>query len=419
MFSLWCGRSPATQLAVAESWCRDMAAAIRQSKTAPAFSKQERHGDTLRIGYVSSDFRNHPVGHQVLGVLRGHNRRQFAVFAYSIGPDDGSVYRRGIEECCERFVDLTDCTEAAAAGRIAADEIDILVDLNGHTAGNRMGLFALRPAPVQVSYLGYPGTTGSGFHDYLITDRLVTPPDQQRFYTEKFVTLPHCYMATDDTQALSSAGFHRAAFGLREEQFVFCSFNNVWKIDPVIFDVWMTLLHAVPQAVLWLPGNNPAATINLIREAERRGVACERLVFAEKLKSKADHLARLALADLALDTRIYNGHVSTCDALWAGVPVLALLGSTFASRASASMLHGVALPELVTDGLDAYTQTALRLSQPGSELNHLKTRLARNRCAAPLFDTQRFTTNLEKAYRAMTANYRAGNPVRPMEIHET
>jgi predicted O-linked N-acetylglucosamine transferase (SPINDLY family) len=411
MFSLWCGRPPEIQRAVAESWCRGMA-------TVPTARRRGLHTDRLRIGYVSSDFRNHPVGHQMLGVLRCHSRQKFSVSAYSIGPDDGSPYRRDIEACCERFVDLTECTDAAAAEQIVADEIDILVDLNGHTAGNRIGIFALRPAPIQVSYLGYPGTTGSGFHDYIVSDRIVTPPDQQRHYTEKFVTLPHCYMATDDTQVISRANFQRACFGLREDQFVFCSFNDFWKIDSVIFDVWMALLRELPSGVLWLRGGNSAAARNLLREAMRRGVGAERLVFAEKLKFKANHLARLALADLVLDTRIYNGHVSTCDALWAGVPVLTLLGTTYASRASASMLQSVGLSELVAGNLEAYRQTALSLAEQDSGLKALRDRLSRNDREAPLFDSKRFTANLEKAYRAMAVHHLAGNPPGPMDIHD-
>jgi predicted O-linked N-acetylglucosamine transferase (SPINDLY family) len=392
------------RLAIARSWAGPPTDARR-----PPVATSPTDG-RLRVGYLSSDFRNHPVSHQLLGVLRHHRRERFSVHAYSIGPDDGSVYRREIAACCDRFTDLTALTDAQAARRIAEDGVDILVDLNGHTAGNRMAIVARRPAAVQVNYLGFPGTTGSAYHDYLITDRTVTPEPHAAHFSEQFAYLPYCYMPTDDRQAVSPKAFRRPQFGLGEEQTVFCSFNSFWKIDRATFGAWASILKACPDACLWLPGGNEPAARNLRRAAEELGVSAERLVFAEKLPSKADHLARLALADLALDTFVYNGHVSTCDALWAGVPVLSLLGSQFAGRASASMLQNAGLPELVCTSVEAYQEKAVQLATGHSEVARLKAELKRNRGRHPLFDTKRITRDLERLYRAMAARQREGLP---------
>jgi protein O-GlcNAc transferase len=309
-------------------------------------------------------------------------------------------------------------SDAAAAAAVFRDGVDILVDLNGHTAGNRLGICARRPAPIQVSYLGFPGTTGAEFIDYLITDRIVTPVSHQPFYTERFVYLPNCYMVTDDTQPISAQHFTRPQFGLSEDQFVFCSFNNFFKIEPLMFGIWMSILRQVSCGVLWLPGGNPTAARHLRNEAGRRGVDPQRLIFAEKLPSKADHLARLALADLALDTRVYNGHVSTCDALWAGVPVLTLQGTQFASRASASMLASLDLFDLIAHSLEQYKAAALRLASDRSRLRSIRERLGQNRATAPLFQTRRTTASIEKAYEAMWAIFLKKGEPRKIEIDD-
>ena len=255
-------------------------------------------------------------------------------------PDDGSECRKAIEAACDRFIDLRDAGTIAAAERIHRDGVNLLVDLSGHTTGNRMGICAFRPAPVQVSYLGFPGTTGADFFDYFITDLTATPRDHDPFYSEKLVYLPHCYMVTDDSQPIASAPCRRQDVGLNDDQFVFCSFNNFAKIEPVMFRSWMSILRTVPAAVLWLPGGNPTAIDHLRHAAAANGVSPDRLIFADSLPSKAQHLARLALADLALDTRVYNGHVSTCDALWAGLPVLTLPGQPVRRPGLCQHAHG-------------------------------------------------------------------------------
>lgn len=414
MAALWAGRPPAEQLAIARSWSRAAARGLPPARSAPPPEGADR---PLRIGYLSSDFRNHPVCHQLLGVLRCHDRRAFRVTAYATTPEEtGDPYRRAVEAHCEALVDLSALTDEAAAARIASDRIDILIDLNVHTAGGRLGVLARRPAPVQVNFLGYPGTAGSDFHDYLIVDRIAAPEGLRPYFSEEPVWMPHSGMPTDDRQPIAPAAFRRADFDLPEAAFVFCCFNNFWKIDPVLFEVWMAILRAVPGALLWLPGGNREAAANLVRAARACGIAPDRLRFAAKLADKAEHLARLALADLALDTRVYNGHVSTCDALWAGVPVLALMGEQLPARASASILTHAGLPELVAADLDRYRETAVALGRRPEALRALRARLTEHRARAPLFDTGRFTAALEAAFRRMAETRRRGLPPREFAI---
>jgi protein O-GlcNAc transferase len=254
-----------------------------------------------------------------------------------LGKDDGSYYRARIQNDCDKFVDISSLSFTNAAKCIYEDQVDILVDLKGYTKDNRLAICALRPAPIQVSYLGFPGTTGADFLDYLITDKIVTPEDHAFYYSENFVYLPHCYQVNDHTQPISNKDWKKTDIGLPESCFVFCCFNHPYKIDSVMFDVRMRILQQVPESVLWLLSGNKIAEKNLRREAEARGVKSERLIFAEMLP-KDEHLGRLKFADLNLDTRIVNGHATTSDALWAGVPVITLQGSNFASRVSSSIL---------------------------------------------------------------------------------
>jgi protein O-GlcNAc transferase len=416
LYSLWSDTDPATRLVVAQSCSRQIAGGVNSGGARFSFDDRRKSHDAIRIGYLSSDFRNHPVGQQVLGLLRSHDRRRFRVQVYAHGPSDGSSLHKAIVEAADRFVDLNGMSDAAAAATVFHDGVDLLVDLNGHTAGNRLDICAWRPAPIQVSYLGFPGTTGAEFFDYLITDPIVTPPEHQPFYSERFVYLPNCYMVTDDAQPISEQHYTRAQFGLSDDQFVFCSFNSFFKIEPLMFSAWMSILRPVSGAVLWLPGGNPTAARNLRNTAERMGIDPQRLIFAEKLPSKADHLARLALADLALDTRIYNGHVSTCDALWAGVPVLTLQGSQFASRASASMLASLELSDLIVDSIAEYETTAVRLAHEQPRLRRIREKLAQNRTMAPLFQTRRTVANIESGYETMWAIFLEGGEPRQIEV---
>jgi predicted O-linked N-acetylglucosamine transferase (SPINDLY family) len=308
----------------------------------------------------------------------------------------------------DRFVEIRTQSDEQAAKRIYEDEIDILVDLKGYTTHARPGIVALRPAPVQASYLGYPGTMGADFIDYLVADRIIVPPDEARDYSETLVLLPGSYQANDRSRR-TAALRSRAELGLPEDAFVFCCFNQAYKILPAVFDVWARLLKAVPKSVLWMLEGNPWARQNLIREAGRRGVAAERLVFAPYVTLE-ENLARLSRADLFLDTWPYNAHTTASDALWSGLPVLTCAGSTFASRVAASLLHAVGLPELVCGSLAEYESLALRLATEPERLRSLRESLARDRLAKPLFDTPEFARNIEKAYQAMWANFISGKP---------
>lgn len=370
----------------------------------------------LRIGYLSSDFRDNALAHLTAGLYTLHDRERFEVFGYSLGPDDGSDYRRRIAEGCDRFVDLREASDADAARRIHGDGVHLLVDLVGFAGGARPGIPALRPAPIQAIWL-YPGSMGGVFHDYLIGDPVATPAETREEYGERLVLLPGTFQVTDRRQPVPEAPPSRTAAGLPEEGVVFCSFNTHAKIEPEVFGAWMRVLAALPASVLWLLEMSREGRRNLRREAEARGVDPGRLVFASHVPRK-DHLARLTLADLALDTRVCSGHTTTSDALWAGVPVITCPGETFPSRVSASLLHAVGHPELVAGDLAEYEELALRLARSPGELTELRENLRSGRLERPLFDTPRFVCHLERAYTEMWERRceRGRGPIAPPEL---
>ncbi|QNM96197.1 O-linked N-acetylglucosamine transferase family protein [Chitinimonas koreensis] len=387
-----CPISEAEQLRIAQRHARQLARDVvplppRKAGPRPA---------QLRIGYVSADFHNHATAHLMRGLFGRHDRARFEVWAYSFGPDDGSAYRARIAADCDRFVELGPYGPAECARRIHADGIDVLVDLKGYTRDSRPAIFAHRPAPLQLAWLGYPGSMGADFIDAVVTDRIVTPPAAQADYQEKLGWLPHCYQVNDDGQEIAAAP-SREDCALPDGAFVFCCFNTHYKLDPFVFGLWMEILAAVPDSVLWLIDGYPDARLNLRREMDARGIDPDRLVFAGK-RAKADHLARHAHADLFLDTRWYGAHTTASDALWAGVPVLSVAGETFASRVGASLLHAVGLPELVMADWDAYKREAIALAQSPARLAALKQKLAANRRSTPLFDTAGFVDDLEALY---------------------
>jgi len=408
---------PALNHAVAKSWSTHLLKEVFKTREKYTHSGRIRHKEKIRIGYLSNNFRNHPSAQLILGLFEKHNRDSFDIFCYSYGKDDGSYYRKHIQKTCDKFVDLRNLNDKEASKRIYLDESDILVDLVGQTEGNRLGICAVRPAPIQVRYLGMAGTTGAGCFDYIITDRIVTPEAHARFYSEKFVFMPHCYQINSKRMTSSRKEFTRRKFGLPEKNFVFCCFNSSYKIDPIIFDVWMNILKRVSGSVLWLMKGSEKVVSNLTNEAEKRGVSGNRLVFSHKLPIK-DHLARLQLADLALDTRIVNGAATTSDALWAGIPVITITGGHFASRMSSSILSAVGLQELITDNLKAYEEMAVYLSLNPSALNEMQSKLEQNSKIMPLFDTDRFVGNIETAYRKMYGNYLAGNEPSQIDVVE-
>jgi protein O-GlcNAc transferase len=358
-----------------------------------------RH-DKIRIAYLSADFREHPVSYLIAELLELHDRSRFDVMGVSFGPDDKSDVRSRLINSFDIFEDVRYKSEYDVAEFLHGLQVDVAVDLVGHTMNARPGILAFRPAPIQVNYLGYPGTMGAEFIDYVIADEIVLPFYEQPHYAEKIVHLPECYQINDSQRRICSRTPSRQEIGLPESGFVFCCFNNNYKITAPFFDVWMQLLKAVEDSVLWLRRDNESAEKNLHREASARGINPARLVFASRL-SMEDHLARHRLADLFLDTLPYNAHTTASDALWAGLPVLTCCGDTFAGRVAASLLSAVGLTELVTHNLDDYKALALRLAQDSSLLSYLRTKLARNREMYPLFDSKRFTRHLEAAYATM------------------
>jgi protein O-GlcNAc transferase len=374
--------------------------------------------DRIRVGYLSSDLRKHAVGSLTVGLFEHHDKSRFEVIAFSNCPDEESEVRARIKRAFSQFYDVHHRSDQEIAKLMRELEIDIAVDLNGLTQGARTGVLALRPVPVQVSYLGYPGTMGADFVDYIIADRTVIPQDQQRFYAENVVYLPYCYQANDDKRPISEVVFSRAQVGLPDHGFIFCSFNNTFKINPAVFDIWMRLLREVDGSVLWLFQANPIAPDNLRREAERRGVAATRLVFAPRMRAE-DHLARQILADLFLDTLPYNAHTTASDALWVGLPVLTCLGATFAGRVAASLLHAVGLPELVTHSLEEYEALALQLARDPVRLQDLRTKLVHSRLTSPLFDTARFARHIEVAYMTMWKIWQRGQRPRAFAVEAT
>lgn len=386
------------QRSAAEGWARLWSPA--QPSAPPERSVAARaRGRKLRLGYLSSDFRSHAIAFLLNEVWERHDRMRFETAAYSIGPRDGTPLRKRIEAAFDRFVDAYDDPPARTAQRIRDDGIDVLIDLNGYTRGARSDIPAMRPAPVQISWLGYLGTLGASWIDYVITDRYATPDDQQACFTERFLHLPDCYCPSDTRREVAPLPGARADVGLPPSGFVFCCFNNTYKILPALFDVWMRLLDRIAGSVVWLSPGNATAAANLKREATARGIDPDRLVYAPHL-SPPEHLARQVHADLFLDTSPYNAGTTANDALLMGLPVLTLSGATMASRVAGSQLRAAGLPELVTHDLAGYEARALELARDPALLAAFRARLRASRHTAPLFDMARFTRALESALLA-------------------
>lgn len=391
---------PEQNFLVARSWSNRL---LQAADAEEVFAFQRANistGGKIRIGYLSADLHDHAIAHLMRGVFRMHNREEFEIHAYSHGPDNGSSYRADIAEACDKFIDIRHMSDREAAARIHGDRIDILIDLMGFTRNNRLGICALKPSPVQVTYLGFPGTTGSDFFDYIVTDEIVSPANTQSFYGENVVYLPGAYQANDNTQEIPDSKADIYSETISKFEFLFCSFNNPIKIDHQFFSIWMDLLKSIPNSGLWILQNNQRAIDNLRRTAEGAGVNPDRLVFAD-MQPRARHLERMACADLGLDTQTYNGHTTTSDAMWSGLPVVTMMGPHFASRVSASLLTAMDLPELITATPTEYADLAYRLATSPAELNAIRQKILKNRGSCSLFDTDRFTKNLEKGYREM------------------
>ena len=397
--------SPSLQLQCASAYAADR---FPPASRALAADRRYRH-DRIRVAYLSANFHEHAVAYLTAGLFEAHDRQRFEITGISIGPAAQGGIRDRLRSAFDRFADVRGDSDLEVAQRLAAAQIDIAVDLTGHTTDSRTGILAHRPAPLQVNYLGYPGTLGAAYIDYIIADRFVIPPGDEAFYAERVVRLPDAYQVNDRNRRIAEETPTRADAGLPEAGFVFCCFNNNYKITPDIFDVWMRLLVRVPGSVIWLLEDTAAAAANLRREAQRRGVGPERLVFAPR-RNQGEHLARHRLADLFVDTLPYTAHTTASDALWAGLPVVTCMGAAFCGRVAGSLLHAVGLPDLVTDSLPDYEALALKLATTPALLSAIRARLARHRTTFPLFDTDRFRRHIESAYVTMLDRHQRGEP---------
>jgi len=368
------------------------------------FSQFKHH--KIRIGYLCGEFRNQATSILMTHVWELHDKSMFEIFAFDNGWDDGSKYRQRITRAFNNLFDISRLSDLDAAKLIQENEIDILINLNGFFGLGRQEIFSYRPAPIQVNYLGFPGTMGADYIDYIIADKTLIPLDAQSSYTEKVAYLPNSYQANDRKRLISDRQFTRAELGLPENACIFACFNNNYKITPLVFDSWVKILSLVEGSVLWLLADNPTAKNNLIKEATARGLDSCRLIFAERMPLP-EHLARHRQADLFLDTLPYNAHTTCSDALWAGLPVLTLMGSTFPGRVGASLLKAIDLPELITNTQEEYEAMAIELAINPQKLRDIKLKLARNRLTTPLFDTPLFTKNLETIYTKMMERYQA------------
>jgi predicted O-linked N-acetylglucosamine transferase (SPINDLY family) len=381
----------------------------------PVWTGEVWRHDKIRVAYLSSDYRVHPMGHLLADFLETHDRSFFEIVGISHGVDDGSDIRKRIVAAFDTFHDVRGMDDEQVARLLRDLEIDIAVDLQGYTGLERIGMFARRPAPISASYIGYPGTMGAPFLDYIIADRIVAPFERQEFFTEKIVHLPDSYLPIDRKRAISPRALTRAEMGLPEQGFVFCSFHSSWKITPVLFDIWMQLLRRIEGSVLWLVGDNKTLRWNLTREAERRGVDRSRLIFARRLAGD-EHMARHALADLFLDTLPYNAHSTGSDALRAGLPIVTCIGEAFPARVASSQLHAIGLPELVVSNLDDYRALALKLATDPTALATIRAKLLKHRDTYPLLDTERLTRHLEAAYRTMWEVWQRGEGPRSFSV---
>lgn len=377
----------------------------------------------LKVGYVSSDFNNHPLSHLMLSVFGMHDRSKFEVFCYSTSPSDYSHWRNRIEADVEHFEDVSGLHSSDIARLIHNHGIHVLINLNGYTKGAKNEIFALKPAPLQVSYLGFCGTMGADYIHYIIGDNHVIPPRHRDFYQEKVISLPHCYFVNDHKQSsrhlvdLPMGAVTRAQYGISDDKFVFCNFNQVYKIDPTTFDVWMRILKQVPNSLLWLLRFPPASEQNLLQEARTRGVKEDQIIFTD-VASRDEHIKRGFLADLFLDTPVCNAHTTACDILWSGTPLLTLRGDKMASRVASSVLHATGLDEMICDSYQQYEELAVALAIDTDRLYEIRQQLEdrRHNCAA--FDTRRWVQNMETGLQMAWRRHEQGLPPDHVEVED-
>jgi predicted O-linked N-acetylglucosamine transferase (SPINDLY family) len=369
----------------------------------------------IRIGYFSADFHNHATAYLMAELFERHDKGKFELIAFSFGPQTNDVMQLRVSQAFDQFIDVASMSNLEVAQFSRELEIDIAIDLKGLTQDSRLGIFSFKAAPIQVSYLGYPGTLGVDYIDYLIADKTLIPKTSIHHFSEKIVYLPNSYQVNDRHRLIASTHFTKQELGLPKDAFIFCCFNNNYKITPDVFDSWVRILKAVDSSVLWLLQDNSTASMNLQKEAANRGLDPTRLVFAERM-ALPEHLARHKAADLFLDTLPYNAHTTASDALWAGLPVLTCIGESFASRVAASLLNAIGLPELITETRVDYEALAIELATNPSKLKEIKEKLAQNRLTTPLFDTVLFTKHIEAAYTLMYERYQADLTPESIEV---
>jgi protein O-GlcNAc transferase len=369
-------------------------------------SAQDIGQTKIKIGYVCAAFSRHPTGHLMEGMFERHDRNRFEVYGYATTANDGSPYRDRFQQSIEHFREVDNLANLAIAEQIYSDRIDILVDLDGYTSNHRQGVFALKPAPIQVTWLGFPGTTGASYMDYLIADPVVVPPEFDLFYTEQVIRLPHTYQINNHRQLPPLTPLNRPSArqsqGLPATGLVFCSFNNNVKIDRQTYQAWLDILKAVPESVLWILVDTAEGVDNLRRAAQVAGVDPARIIPAQWLNDPLAHLHRLQLADLFLDCFVCNAHTTATDSLWAGVPVLTCVGETFAARVGASLVTAAGLPELVCTSQQQFIDRAIHLAQQPQELQVLRDRLQQQKYQLPLFDTDAWVRDFENAMQAVS-----------------
>lgn len=409
--------SPKNNLEIAKAWSEKLSLSAKFFKINFNYSRLKKNGP-LKIGYFSGDFQSHPVNMQLYPMYKLHHRPDFEIYAYSFGETDHSLYRTEVERGVDKFVDVAGLHHTEIAKKINDDGINILVDLMGFTRNSKPEVLALRPAPIQISYLGFSGTMGASFIDYVITDQTVTPPEEEKYYVEKFIYLPKCYQVNHPLPFLKKS-LSRKDYNLPQKAFIFACFNKSAKFEPALIKSWVRILQAVPRSVLWLwlPPNNQVTRKNLTDFAKKNGVDPNRLIFAEKVPID-EHLTRLKLVDLALDTFTYSGGATTSNTLWAGVPVITLRGKHFLSRMSASIVINIGLPELVVENKGDYEQLAIGLARDPKRLSELKNKLWKLRESSDLYNLKLYRDYFEKAYKAAWKRYQKGGPAEIIQIKQ-
>ena len=398
--------APERHLKRAKNWVKNYPH-LNYAPKIPLTKVKSKH---IRLGYISTDFKKHPVAHLIIKVLESHNKEHFKVYGYSIGPIKNDSMRKRCIKAFDYFEDVNNMTDKDVAFKIQKDEIDILIDLNGHTSDCRPGIFALKPAKIQISYLGYPGSMGAKFIDYIVADQNLIPESFQQFYSEKPIYLPHHYQAQDDKLVIAPETPTRSSLGLPEKDFVFCAINNTYKISPSEFNIWMRLLHKIEGSVLWLFESNKFVKDNLFKEASARGITHNRLVFAKRVPHE-NYLAQLSQANLYLDTFNYNAGATASNALWAGLPVLTKQGKSYTARMASSLLKSLGMSELITRSELDYERLAIELAKNPDKLNRMKQKLLKNKKSMPLFNTELFTRHLENGYeQAYQKSLKGENP---------